>query len=307
MALKGVLRPGLIQLRVTDFEKTVEHYVERIGLDEVSREDDKVYLKAWDEFDHHSVVLRKADHAGMDFFAFKVDSEETLADFRKKIEEYGLEVWDVPAGEQPGFGPRIAFMIASGHRIELYAQVELAEEHPPITNPEIVPRELRGMKAIRFDHGLLYGPNIQEVKKFFTEVLDFSVAEQVDKEDPEEQMAIWMTCSNKAHDIAFVEYPEPGKFHHIAFMLESWYDIGNAADIMARYDISIDVGPTRHGITRGQTIYFFDPSGNRCEVYAGGYQHYPDNPVRNWTPDQIGKGIFYYERKLNEAFLSVVT
>jgi len=26
-------------------------------------------------------------------------------------------------------------------------------------------------------------------------------------------------------------------------------------------------GPTRHGITRGQTIYFFDPSGNRNESF----------------------------------------
>lgn len=56
MASKGLLRPGLIQLRVTDLEKTVEHYVERIGLDEVSRDGHRVSLKAWDEFDHHSVV-----------------------------------------------------------------------------------------------------------------------------------------------------------------------------------------------------------------------------------------------------------
>ena len=76
---------------------------------------------------------------------------------------------------------------------------------------------------------------------------------------------------------------------------------------MAYYDIPIDVGPTRHGITRGQTIYFFDPCGNRNEVFAGGYTYYPDNPTRSWTPDQIGKGIFYYERELNDAFLSVYT
>ena len=76
---------------------------------------------------------------------------------------------------------------------------------------------------------------------------------------------------------------------------------------MAFHDIPIDVGPTRHGITRGRTIYFFDPSGNRNEVFAGGYTYYPDNPTRRWTAGQIGKGIFYYERELNEAFLGVYT
>jgi catechol 2,3-dioxygenase len=31
--------------------------------------------------------------------------------------------------------------------------------------------------------------------------------------------------------------------------------------------------PARHGITRGTTIYFFDPAGNRNEVFAGlGYR-----------------------------------
>lgn len=307
MALHGVLRPGLIQIRVTDLDKAVEHYVDRIGLDEVGRQSDRVFLKAWDEFDHHSIVLRKADSAGMDYLAFKVDSDSTLQAYREKITDYGLSVDDVPAGEQPGIGPRIGFQVASGHRIELYAEAERAQEHPPISNPEVVPKELHGMKAIRFDHALLYGPNVGEVKTFFEEVLGFSTAEQVNNETNDGQIAVFMSCSNKAHDIAFVEHPEPAKFHHASFLLDSWHDVGQAADIMSRHEISIDIGPTRHGITRGQTIYFFDPSGNRCEVFSGGYQFYPDNPTRVWACDQLGKGIFYYERKLNEAFLSVVT
>ena len=65
MALKGVLRPGYIQIRVTDLDAALKHYVDRVGLHEVSREaDGRVYLRAWDEFDRHSVVLRPADMPG---------------------------------------------------------------------------------------------------------------------------------------------------------------------------------------------------------------------------------------------------
>ena len=32
MALKGVLRPGYIQIRVTDLDKALKHYVDRIGM-----------------------------------------------------------------------------------------------------------------------------------------------------------------------------------------------------------------------------------------------------------------------------------
>jgi catechol 2,3-dioxygenase len=38
MALKGVLRPGYIQIRVTDLDAALKHYVHRVGLHEVSRE-----------------------------------------------------------------------------------------------------------------------------------------------------------------------------------------------------------------------------------------------------------------------------
>ncbi len=66
-------------------------------------------------------------------------------------------------------------------------------------------------------------------------------------------------------------------------------------------------GPTRHGITRGQTIYFFDPSGYRNEVFSGGFIYYPDNPKRVWSVDKIGKAVFYYQRESNERFMRVVT
>ena len=73
-------------------------------------------------------------------------------------------------------------------------------------------------------------------------------------------------------------------------------------------DVPIDIGPTRHGITRGTTIYFFDPAGNRNEVFAGlGYRVHPDFPTINWTVDQLAKGIFYHARELNDAFTSVFT
>lgn len=306
MAITGVLRPGFIQLRVLDMATSIEYYQNRLGLDMVSTEaDGRVYLKAYDEFDRHSVILRQAPEAGVDVMAFKVATDADLDHFRKRIEDWGLTVDAVAAGEQPGVGRRISFVVPSGHRIELYADIAMSDKHPETHNPHMWRDEPRGMGVIRFDHALLYGPDIDKVCDFFVKALDFKLAEHVTL--PDGLLAIWLTCSNKAHDIAFVKHENPGKLHHAAFLLEDWNQVGHAADIMVRHDISIDIGPTRHGITRGQTIYFFDPSGNRNEVFAGGYTYYPDNPTRSWDETQLGKGIFYYERALNERFLTVVT
>ena len=79
MALTGVLRPGYIQIRVLDMEEALGHYRDRVGLSVVATGDDgRVYLKAFDEFDHHSVILRETDRAGMDFTGFKVRDDDTL-------------------------------------------------------------------------------------------------------------------------------------------------------------------------------------------------------------------------------------
>ncbi len=165
----------------------------------------------------------------------------------------------------------------------------------------------RGIAPTRMDHCLLYGPDIEKVQEIFEKVLGFYLVEHVVMEDGKTDLAIWLSCSTKAHDIAFVRHPEPGKLHHISFKLDSWEKVLRAADIMSMNRISIDIGPTRHGITRGTTIYAFDPSGNRFETFCGGYDTYPDYKTITWTWDEVGAGIFYHDRKLNERFLSVVS
>ena len=162
------------------------------------------------------------------------------------------------------------------------------------------------MKAQRMDHFLLYGPNISEAERFCKEVFGMFVPEIANNADGS-RLATWITSSNKPHDLAFVEYPKPGKIHHLGFYLQDWRDVGDAADLIAINQLKLDIGPTRHAITRGHSIYFWEPSGNRIEVYAGGYTAYPDNPQRIWDAAQIGRGLFYFSGELIPSFLEIVT
>ena len=305
---KGVLRPGHIQLRVLDLEASVEHYVELLGLHETDRDEQgRVYLKAWSEVDKFSLVLREANEPGMDFMAFKVVDDATLESLTTDIEAFGLEVTHKAAGDLKDCGRRIQFTAPSGHVFELYAEKTYTgkwgvEE----TNPEAWPRALRGMKAVRFDHCLLYGDELAKTYDLFVDVLGFYLAEQV--LDPDgNRIAQFLTLSMKAHDVAFIQHEEKAKFHHASFFLETWEDILRAADLISMTDTSLDIGPTRHGITHGKTIYFFDPSGNRNEVFAGGDYMYPDHNPITWKAEDLGKAIFYHDRVLNERFLTVLT
>ena len=305
---KGVMRPGHIQLRVLDMEEALKHYRDLLGLIEVERDSQgRAYLKGWSEVDKFSVVLREADEPGMDFVSYKVVDNETLDKLHKDLIEYGCNVEEIPAGELNGCGRRIRFDSPTGHMFEIFAEKEQTGKWGlSKVNPEAWPRGLKGMKATRFDHCLLYGPNIAGTLDLFQKVLGFDLAEQVlDAEGT--RVAGFLTVSMKAHDVAFIEHPEPGKFHHASFFLNTWEDVLRAADLISMEDVSLDIGPTRHGLTHGKTIYFFDPSGNRSEVFCEGDYHYPDHEPVTWMAEDLGKAIFYHDRVLNDRFLTVLT
>jgi catechol 2,3-dioxygenase len=307
MSFTGVMRPGHAAIRVLDMEESLAYYTERLGLIKTDEDDQgRVYLKAWDELDWFSIVLREADSPGIDYTGYKTYSRADMDELVGKLEDYGLDIEWIPEGELNNCGERARFEAPSGHLFELYAEKKHMGDGLGRLNPNPWPEGLKGMQVHRFDHVLLYGPNAAGTTKIFTDVLGFDLTEKV--LNPEGEMAAaFVSCSNKAHDLAILEYPEPNKLHHVSFMLMTWEEVLRAADIMGMYEIPIDIGPTRHGITRGRTIYFFDPSGNRNEVFCGDYTWYPDREPITWTADELGKAIFYHDRKLNENFLTVVT
>lgn len=305
---KGIMRPGHVQIRVLDMDEALKHYTELLGLIETDRDDQgRVYLKGWTEVDKFSVVLTEADQAGMDFMGFKCVSEDTVDALNHDLQAAGYTTEVIAEGDLKGCGRRIRFNAPSGHTFELFATKEQTGKWGVADkNPEAWPRGLQGMKATRFDHCLLYGTNLPETLALFRDILGFDLAEQVVTPDGT-RVGMFLTTSMKAHDVAFIDCPEPGKFHHASFFLETWEDVLRAADLISMTDTSIDIGPTRHGLTHGKTIYFFDPSGNRNEVFCGGDYHYPDHPPVTWDAEQLGKAIFYHDRQLNERFLTTLT
>lgn len=311
MAMTGVLRPGHAQIRVMNLDEAVHHYRDTMGLEETGRDaQGRVYLKCWDEIDHHSIVLRQADRSGLDFFGFKVLDKATLEKFDADLQAYGLKTERLPAGELLETGERVRFTTPSGHQIELYSEKTAIGNGCGTTNPKPwCPEKMRGMAPRRLDHCLLYGPDIAAVQKIFTEVLGFTLVERVLNPEGTGNLIIFLSCSIKSHDIAFAEYPELGKFHHCSFLMDSWDDVLRAGDIMAMNNIPVDIGPTRHGVTRGRTIYAFDPSGNRFETFKEDRYPYPDHEPLTWTFEGVGPGggLDYVQRRLHETFLTVVT
>jgi hypothetical protein len=54
-------------------------------------------------------------------------SDADLDTFARRIKESGIEVEKTAAGEQPGLGRRLSFIMPTGHRIELFAEMALSD------------------------------------------------------------------------------------------------------------------------------------------------------------------------------------
>ena len=303
----GVMRMGYAHVRVTDMAEAKDHYANTLGLYETLNQDGRVYYKGWDEWDHHSVVLEEGG-VGLVKFGFKVEKAEDIDDIEKKAQAFGVKVERMSKGDNPEVGDGIRIVTPTDHIFEVYHGQTLIGTEVGSHNPEAFPRHLVGVGVPGLDHALITCDDANLMTKFLQDVFGYFVTEKVatSLDEDADTIASWMTNNNQIHQLAVLSGPQ-GKLHHFAFKLGDWSEVGRAADLFCMDDVPIDVGPTRHGITRGQTVYFLDPAGNRNEVFAGGYAAYPDRPTVVWTPDQLGKGIFYHARELNERFTSVLT
>jgi catechol 2,3-dioxygenase len=300
-----------------DMAAALKHYENVLGMKRMMEDKHgNVYLKCWDEWDKYSLILTPSDQAGLNHVAYKVEKDSDLDDLQMKVEAYGVATTILEEGALPSTGRLLQFTLPSGHEMRLYAMKEYVGTEVGTNNPDPWPDNIKGAGAHWLDHCLLMcemnpeaGINkVAENTKFMIDVLDFFLTEQVlVGPDGDIQAATWLARTTTPHDIAFVAGPRMG-LHHIAFFLDSWHDILKSADVMAKTKTKIDVAPTRHGITRGETIYFFDPSGNRNETFAGlGYLAQRDRPVTTWDESHLGSGIFYHTGELVSSFTEVYT
>jgi catechol 2,3-dioxygenase len=302
----GVMRLGYVHIRVTDLAESRSHYGETLGMKLVHEEPDKLYFKGWDEWDHHSVVLEQGG-VGVVKFGYKVERDSDLEEFERRAQQFGCLTERLSKGDNVAIGDGVRVVLPSDHVVELYAEAEYVGTDVGLINPNSFPRHLVGIGVPRVDHAMITAEDPTTLERFFQEVLGFRAAERVVTDlDENHLIASWLSCGNTPHDIAFMAGPQ-GKLHHFAYELTDWYAIKRAGEFFSMDDVPVDVGPTQHGITRGETIYFFDPSGNRNEVFSGGYLSFPDSRTITWTADQLGKAIFYIQRELNDRFTSVLT
>ena len=302
----SVMRLGYAHLRVEDLNAAKRHYADTLGMRVTAEGGGRIHLKGWDEFDHHSIVLEEGG-TGLASLGYKCQNADDLALYEDRARAFGVTVERMSNGDNLAVGDGLRVTLPSEQIVELYCEMEYVGSDVGLLNPEVRPRHPRGVEVPRLDHAAITAPEPADVERFFCEVLGFRASERLVTDPVDAKLlATFLYCGQSMHDIAVLPGP-PGKLSHVAFWVEDWHAILNAGDIFAMDNVPVEIGPSRHGIGRALTSYFFDPSGNRNEVQTGSYRTYADTPTVTWTADQLNKGIFYIQREIGESFLTQVT
>ena len=69
---------GHIELLTDKFEESLDFFVRVYGLTECGREGDSAYLRAWDDYEFHSLKLTRSDTTGMAHCGYRTSSEAAL-------------------------------------------------------------------------------------------------------------------------------------------------------------------------------------------------------------------------------------
>lgn len=291
-----IAKLGHVALVSADLEKSLGFFRDTIGLEETEVVDGVHYLRAWGDFEHHTLSITAGEKSYIDHIGWRTKRSEDVATFAKLLEAAGTEVRWVNAGEEVAQGEAIRFELPSGHRFELYYDMEKTpadESRKSVLKNQTYKSWAKGVSPRRIDHvNLQTSHDNAEIVQYLKEALGFKLREYFVNPD-DVQVASWLSVTNLVHDVAIMSTPrskEPNEMHHIAYWLDNSQDILRAADILCEADIQF-VGPGKHGISQAMYIYVKDPgSGLRLEIFTNGYLIFePDWEPVKWTYEEYLK------------------
>jgi catechol 2,3-dioxygenase len=223
-----------------------------MGMTESGRKGDSVYLRGWDDYEHHSLQLTASKTSGLGHYAFRAASPQALQRRVEAIEKTGLgKGWKE---NNVGHGRAYRFTDPDNHNMELYYETEWyqpsAEDKPALKNQASRYSD-RGVGVRRLDHINILASDVKSTRIFFQETLGGLLSEQIIFDDGSEK-ASWITFTNKSYDVAISEdwTGSKGRLHHFTYAVDSREAVLRAADICLEHGVFIETGPHKHAINQ---------------------------------------------------------
>jgi catechol 2,3-dioxygenase len=278
-----------VELITPNLARSAAFFVDVMGLTEVNRTADSVYLRCWGDYYQYSLVLTAGAVGKLGHAAWRTVGAEELEEAVQRVEAAGIKgKW---SADSYGHGKSYRFEGPGGHPIELLWEVDryksegdlksvYPERPQKLTNHGIAPRQL--------DHVTVATRDVVSDGYWYRKTLGFRfMAIAYMHDNPNQAVFGVVTTNEKSHDLGLgVDFSDtPGRLHHLAFWVDSADEHLRCADLLMESGVGVEYGPGRHGIGEQFYLYFREPGSKlRIEVNTGGYRNY----VPDWEPVKWG-------------------
>jgi catechol 2,3-dioxygenase len=275
-------------------EASLDFFTRVFGLTESGREGDSVYLRAFDDYEFHTLKLTASKTTGIGHVAYRCTSPQALHRRVAAIRALGGETGWVKG--DLGHGEAFRFHDPDGHVFEVYYDSRRYEA-PPSERPALKNQAQRfhgrGVATRRLDHLNLLAQDVGAIREFLPRALGSRISEQIVL-DSGALAGCWFTHNNKSYDIAYTRdnTSARGRFHHLTYAVDQREHILQAADIFLENGIFIETGPHKHAVQQTFFLYVWEPAGNRVEIANAGARLIlaPDWQTVTWTESERKKG-----------------
>lgn len=285
---------GHLEVLTNKPEASLDFFVNILGLTESGREGDSVYLRAFDDYEFHSLKLTASKSTGIAHVGYRAASPQALARRVAAIEKMGCGIgWT--EGDL-GHGKSYRFNDPDGHVFEIYfdtKKYQAPESEKPALKNQAQRFHGRGVGVRRLDHFNLLAQDVGVIRDFIPKALGSRVTEEIQLSDGS-YGGCWFTVNNKSYDVAYTRdhTKARGRFHHITYAVDQREAVLRAADVFLENGVFIETGPHKHAIQQTFFLYVYEPAGNRVEVANAGARLIldPDWKTVTWTEAERKKG-----------------
>ena len=283
-----------IELLTNKPEASLDFFVNVLGLTESGREGGSVYLRAYDDYEFHTLKLTASATTGIAHVGYRAASPQALQRRVAAIERLGAGIGWVDG--DLGHGRAYRFHDPDGHVFEIYFDTRrydapMAEKAALKNQPQRA--HGRGCGVRRLDHFNLLAQDVGAIRDFLPKALGSRVTEQIVL-DSGAVGGCWFTVNNKTYDVAYTRDSTSarGRFHHITYAVDSREQVLQAADVCLENGVFIETGPHKHAIQQTFFLYVYEPAGNRVEVATAGARLIlaPDWQTITWNETERKKG-----------------
>lgn len=285
-----------VELCTPKLDESTWFFTEIMGMSISAIHGDSVYLRAYDDYEHHTLKLTASREPGMRHFAWRARSLQALERRVASIQQTPYAIgWN--DGDR-GHGPAFQYQSPDGHLTEIYFTTE---KFVPKPDQQSALKNTasrfpgRGINVRRIDHLNLFASDVRAFRDFQLQHLGGILTESiVDNLDDMNPRAVWFMVNSKSYDLAVtLDYlGARGRFHHVTYAVNSREEVLIAADICLENGIRIETGPHKHTIQQTFFLYVYEPGGNRIEIANTTARLItdPDYQTIYWTMEERKKG-----------------